>query len=56
MCVMYQFARIIPQQQAWIVERFGRFYETKVAGLNFFIPFVDKIVCLCVIYIQLFYL
>lgn len=35
--------RIVPQQQAWIVERLGRFHQNLHAGLNFTIPFIDVI-------------
>ena len=34
---------LVPQNQAWIVERFGRYNSTKEAGLGFIIPFVDRI-------------
>ncbi|HTT07185.1 MAG TPA: stomatin-like protein [Gammaproteobacteria bacterium] len=35
--------RIVPQQQAWVVERLGRFYATLQPGLNLIIPFVDHV-------------
>ena len=35
--------RVVPQQHAWIVERLGRFYAVLEPGLNFVIPFVDRI-------------
>ncbi len=35
--------KLVPQQQAWIVERLGRFQVTLTAGLNFIIPFIDNI-------------
>jgi len=35
--------KLVPQQQAWIVERLGRFQMTLKAGLNFIIPFIDSI-------------
>ena len=35
--------KLVPQQQAWIVERLGRFQITLKAGLNFIIPFIDSI-------------
>lgn len=34
---------VVPQQRAWIVERFGKFRTTLQPGLNFLIPFVDNI-------------
>src|SRR5215470_318736 len=33
--------RIVPQQSAWVVERFGRYYGTLEPGLNLIIPFLD---------------
>ncbi|XP_055920429.1 stomatin-like protein stl-1 [Eupeodes corollae] len=33
----------VPQQEAWIVERMGRFHEIMDPGVNFLLPFVDKI-------------
>jgi regulator of protease activity HflC (stomatin/prohibitin superfamily) len=42
--VLYGLAvRIVPQQRAFIVERLGRYHATLTAGLNFIIPFVDRI-------------
>ncbi|MGH8119155.1 MAG: SPFH domain-containing protein [Gammaproteobacteria bacterium] len=35
--------RIVPQQQAWVVERLGRFYATLEPGLNLIIPFFDRV-------------
>src|SRR5215217_7926576 len=35
--------RIIPQARAGIVEPFGKYKETLPAGLNFVVPFVDKV-------------
>jgi regulator of protease activity HflC (stomatin/prohibitin superfamily) len=35
--------RIVPQQNAWVRERLGKFHDTLTPGLNFVIPFVDKI-------------
>lgn len=33
----------VPQQEAWVVERMGRFHEIMDPGVNFLLPFVDKI-------------
>ena len=33
----------VPQNQAWLVERFGKFLATKEAGLNFVVPFIDRV-------------
>jgi len=35
--------KFVPQQEAWIVERFGKFNTTLLPGLNFLIPFIDEI-------------
>ncbi|MFC0119456.1 SPFH domain-containing protein [Pseudoalteromonas xiamenensis] len=35
--------KFVPQNRAWIVERFGKFQSTKEAGLNFIVPFIDRI-------------
>ena len=35
--------RIVPQSNAYVVERFGKYTRTLGAGLNFVIPFLDKI-------------
>ncbi|XP_055836642.1 stomatin-like protein 2, mitochondrial [Episyrphus balteatus] len=33
----------VPQQEAWVVERMGRFHEIMDPGVNFLLPFIDKI-------------
>ena len=35
--------RIVPQKQAWIVERLGKYHETLSAGMHLLIPFVDRV-------------
>jgi regulator of protease activity HflC (stomatin/prohibitin superfamily) len=35
--------KVVPQQHAFIVERLGKFHSILHPGLNFIIPFVDKI-------------
>jgi regulator of protease activity HflC (stomatin/prohibitin superfamily) len=35
--------KIVPQQSAWVVERVGKYHATLGPGLNFVIPFVDRI-------------
>ncbi len=35
--------KIVPQQQAYVVERLGRYHQTLNAGINIIIPFVDSI-------------
>ena len=38
-----QAVKVVPQQNAWVVERFGKFKAVLNPGLNFIIPFIDKI-------------
>lgn len=35
--------KFVPQNRAYVIERFGKYNSTKVAGLNFIVPFIDKI-------------
>ena len=35
--------KFVPQNRAYVVERFGKFQSTKEAGLNFIVPFIDRI-------------
>ena len=34
---------VVPQQKAWVVERFGKFHKILSPGLHFLIPLVDRI-------------
>ncbi|TYZ65385.1 hypothetical protein PybrP1_008757 [[Pythium] brassicae (nom. inval.)] len=34
---------IVPQQKAWVVERFGKYHDVLTPGLHFLIPLVDRI-------------
>jgi regulator of protease activity HflC (stomatin/prohibitin superfamily) len=38
-----QGVKVVPQQNAWIVERLGRYHATLTPGLNVIIPFVDRV-------------
>ncbi|MCM2341850.1 SPFH domain-containing protein, partial [Rhodoferax sp.] len=38
-----QSVKVVPQQHAWVVERLGKYTGTLMPGLNFLIPFVDKV-------------
>ncbi|WP_116137326.1 SPFH domain-containing protein [Trinickia diaoshuihuensis] len=38
-----QTIKIVPQQHAWVLERFGRYHATLVPGLNIVLPFVDRV-------------
>ena len=35
--------KVVPQQHAWIKERLGKYAGTLTPGLNFLIPFVDRV-------------
>ena len=35
--------QIVPQQNAWVVERLGRYHASLQPGLNIVIPFIDRI-------------
>jgi regulator of protease activity HflC (stomatin/prohibitin superfamily) len=35
--------KFVPQNRAYVIERFGKFQSTKEAGLNFIMPFIDRI-------------
>lgn len=34
---------IVPQQQAYVIERFGRFHEVLQPGINILIPMIDRV-------------
>ena len=38
-----QSIKVVPQQNAWVVERLGKYNGTLTPGLNFLIPFVDRV-------------
>ena len=43
-CVFaWQGVAVVPQQTAWVVERLGKFHAVLNPGLNFIIPFVDRV-------------
>ena len=35
--------RVVPQQNAWVVERLGKYHATLEPGLNIIVPFIDKV-------------
>ncbi|MDH5544411.1 MAG: paraslipin [Gammaproteobacteria bacterium] len=35
--------KFVPQNNAYVIERFGRYNATLTAGLNFIVPFIDKV-------------
>jgi regulator of protease activity HflC (stomatin/prohibitin superfamily) len=43
MIVISKIVRVVPQQQAWVVERLGKFHDTLGAGLHILWPFVDTV-------------
>ena len=38
-----QVVLFVPQQEAYIVERFGKFTKILEPGLNFLVPFIDRV-------------
>jgi regulator of protease activity HflC (stomatin/prohibitin superfamily) len=40
---IFEGVRIIPQQNAWVVERLGKFHSVLEPGLNLIVPFFDRI-------------
>lgn len=40
---IFKTVNVIPQQNAWVVERLGKFHATLGPGLHIVIPFVDRI-------------
>jgi len=40
---IYNTARIVPQKQAFIIERLGKYQRTLTAGLHILIPFIDRV-------------
>ncbi len=41
--IVFKLIKIVPQQNAFVVERLGKYYATLNAGLHIIIPFIDKI-------------
>ncbi|HNI86216.1 MAG TPA: SPFH domain-containing protein, partial [Ottowia sp.] len=35
--------KVVPQQNAWVVERLGKYHGTLAPGLNFIMPFLDRV-------------
>ena len=40
---MFMSIKIVPEQEAWIVQRMGKFYKKLDSGLNVILPFVDAV-------------
>ena len=43
MILISRIARVVPQQQAWVVERLGKYSGTLDAGLHILMPFLDVV-------------
>lgn len=41
--VIFKGIKIVPQQQAWIVEKLGRFDRKLEPGLNLLVPFIERV-------------
>ena len=41
--IIFEGVRIVPQQNAWVIERLGKFYRVLEPGLNLIIPFFDRV-------------
>jgi len=35
--------KVVPQQNAWVIERLGKYHGSLAPGLNFLVPFIDKV-------------
>ena len=40
---IYKGAKVVPQSEQYVVERFGKFRSTLNAGLNFIVPYLDSV-------------
>ncbi len=43
MLILNSSVKFVPQNMAFVVERFGKFRKTMIAGLNFVVPFIDRV-------------
>ncbi|AAU03799.1 SPFH domain-containing protein [Rickettsia typhi] len=41
--VIIQMVKVVPQQQAWVVEKLGKFDKVLQPGLNFLIPIIQRV-------------
>jgi len=41
--VIAEGVRIVPQQNAWVIERLGKFFRVLEPGLQIIVPFVDRV-------------
>lgn len=35
--------KFVPQQNAWVIERMGKYHASLTPGLNFLVPFIDRV-------------
>lgn len=35
--------KVVPQQNSWVIERLGKYHGSLTPGLNFLIPFIDRV-------------
>ncbi|OUS25152.1 paraslipin ['Osedax' symbiont bacterium Rs2_46_30_T18] len=41
--IAFRSLKFVPQNRAYVIERFGKFQSSREAGLNFLMPFIDKV-------------
>jgi len=41
--IIFEGVRIVPQQNAWVIERLGKFHRVLEPGLNLIVPFFDRV-------------
>jgi len=41
--VLFEGVRVVPQQNAWVIERLGKYFRTLEPGLNLIVPFIDRV-------------
>ena len=41
--IFFRLIRIVPEQEAWIVEQFGKYKKTLGSGMHLIVPIVHKI-------------
>lgn len=41
--LVYRGVKVVPQSDVFVIERFGKYTRTLPAGLNFIIPFLEKV-------------
>src|SRR5690349_24304821 len=40
---VFKTIKVVPQQHAWVVERLGKYHGVLAPGLNFVMPFIDRV-------------